>query len=156
MTLKDLPGSALGCGLFLASLFVTACNQGSSTAAVGEAPAGTVDSPDPVPSRAETSGEALTVDQQVAAAVEDLAVQRGLQPGAIRILRASAVTWGSGALGCPQPGRDYTMAAVPGVLLLLEAEGVLYRFHGRKGEALFHCPEDRAQAPAYGPGEEVM
>jgi hypothetical protein len=44
---------------------------------------------------------------------------------------------------------------VPGILVLLEADGKIYRYHGQTDKSLFYCPDDRAQAPAFGPGEEV-
>lgn len=98
----------------------------------------------------------LTVDQQVAAAVQDLAVKSGVAADMIKVIQARSVTWGSAATGCPEPGKSYTMAVVPGILLILEANGKTYRYHGRTGGPPFYCPESRAQSPAYGPGEEIM
>lgn len=36
---------------------------------------------------------------------------------------AEAVTWSDGSLGCPQPGRMYTQALVPGYRFVLEYAG---------------------------------
>ena len=98
----------------------------------------------------------MTVDQQVSGALDDLANRLNLDRKAILVFRASSVTWGSGAVGCPDGDMGYTQAAVPGLLVILEADGKQYRYHGRAGSPLFHCPDSRARAPAYGAGEEVM
>ena len=97
-----------------------------------------------------------TLDQQVAGAISDLATRTGVASSAITINKASVVEWGSSALGCPKEGMNYTQAIVPGVLLILESDDVLYRYHGRSDSKLSYCPPDRAQEPAYGPGKEFM
>ena len=103
---------------------------------------------------ASSIGESL--GEQVAGAVADLADRTGVAADAITVREARTVNWGSGAVGCPKEGMDYTQQIVPGVLLLLEADGKIYRYHGRAGSDPFHCPDDRAEAPAFGPGEEFM
>jgi len=100
--------------------------------------------------------ESISLDQQVSGAVADLAARTGIGADAITINQARSVNWGSGAVGCPKEGMNYTQAIVPGVLVLLEAAGTVYRYHGQAGRNLFFCPDDRAEAPAYGPGEEFM
>ena len=96
------------------------------------------------------------LDQKVATAVADLAVRISVADDAITVREARAVNWGSSAVGCPKDGMNYTQAIVPGVLLLLEADGKIYRYHGGNRGQLFYCPDDRAEAPAYGPGQEFM
>ena len=98
----------------------------------------------------------ISMDQQIKGAVTDLATRTGVTEDAIKIREARAVQWGSGALGCPKPGMNYTQAIVPGVLLLLEVNGTVYHYHGSTGRSLFYCPAERVQAPAYGQGVEVM
>lgn len=39
------------------------------------------------------------------------------------VLRAEAVTWPDGALGCPQPGMTYTQAEVEGYWIVVDAGG---------------------------------
>jgi hypothetical protein len=99
-------------------------------------------------------GEILT--QQVSGAVADLSARTGIAADAIVVSEARSVQWGSGAIGCPKEGMNYTQAIVPGVLLLLEADGTVYRYHGRTGKRLVYCPAERAEEPAYGPGQEFM
>ena len=99
-------------------------------------------------------GESLS--QQVSAAVADLADRTGIAADAITVTAARTVNWGSSAIGCPREGMNYAQTIVPGILLLLEADDKLYRYHGRTGRKPFHCPDERAEAPAYGQGEEFM
>ena len=89
-------------------------------------------------------------------AVADVASQTGMAAADITILQANTVNWASGALGCPEGDRAYTQALVPGILVILDADGTIFRYHGREGQELFHCPNDRATAPAFGPGKEFM
>ncbi len=96
------------------------------------------------------------LSQRVTAAVADLSNRTGIAVDAITVTEASFVNWGSAAVGCPKAGMNYTQSIVPGVLLLLEAGGNIYRYHGRSKGELFHCPDGRAEAPAYGSGQEFM
>ena len=96
------------------------------------------------------------LDKKVSAAVADLSDRTGIAADAITVTNASVVNWGSSAVGCPREGMNYTQAIVPGVLLLLEAGGKTYRYHGGSKSELFYCPDDRAEAPAYGSGQEFM
>jgi len=133
------------CGLFLTC---AACRNDTAEAPMAADPAGANEAATAV------GGDGL--EQQLAAALADLASRAGVAADAITVTRASIVNWGSGAVGCPEEGMAYTQAIVPGILLLLEAEGVIYRYHGRATGDAFHCPDDRAEAPALGPGEEFM
>ncbi len=99
-------------------------------------------------------GDNLT--KQVSGAVADLSARTGISSSAIKVNEARIVQWGSGAIGCPKKGMNYTQAMVPGVLVILEAGDVSYRYHGRLESALVYCPDEQAQEPAYGPGQEFM
>jgi len=98
----------------------------------------------------------ITMEEQIHAAIADLAIRVGVAADDIIVREARSVQWSSGAVGCPKPGMNYTQALVPGMRLLLEVNGTVYYYHGRKGRNLFYCPAGRAQAPAYGPGMDVM
>ena len=98
----------------------------------------------------------ISLDQQIKGAMTDLATRIGVAEDAVKVREARSVQWGSGAMGCPKPGMNYTQAIVPGVRLLLEANETIYYYHGRTGRSLFFCPAERARAPAYGQGVEVM
>ena len=139
---------ALQLGVFGLVLTCAACRNDTPESSKAAEPTGASDAATTV------DGDAL--EQQLAAALADLASHTGVAADAIAVSRASIVNWGSGAIGCPEEGRAYTQAIVPGILLLLEADGVTYRYHGRATGNAFHCPDDRAEAPALGPGKEFM
>jgi hypothetical protein len=73
----------------------------------------------------------------VTAAVDDLAGRLGIKPDAVTVVAAQAVTWPDGSLGCPEPGMMYTQVLVDGTLVVLEAGGRRYEYHG--GDPLFLC-----------------
>jgi hypothetical protein len=98
----------------------------------------------------------LTIDEQISMAREDLAKTLAVSVDDITVDTARMVNWRSGAAGCPKPGMNYTMAVVPGVLIILNVGGELYRYHaGRNGQPSY-CPAERAEPPVFGQGEEVM
>ena len=47
--------------------------------------------------------------------------------------RAEAVTWPSGALGCPEPGMAYTQALVPGYHVVFEVDGKSWDYRMNQG-----------------------
>lgn len=98
----------------------------------------------------------LDIDRQVAFAKQELAVRLGIDTADIEVTTVRTVQWRSGAAGCPQPGMNYTMAIVPGVLILLEVGDDAYRYHAGVGREPFFCPAELAEAPAFGQGEEAM
>lgn len=103
-----------------------------------------------------TAGQIMNTGEQISAAIDDLAAKRAIDPSEIEVESARAVQWRSGAGGCPEPGMSYTMAVVPGVQILLKAGGEMYRYHATRDGAPAFCPAERAEAPVYGQGEEVM
>jgi hypothetical protein len=48
------------------------------------------------------------------AVVVDAARRFGVAEDAVVLASAEQITWSDGSLGCPQPGRNYTQALVPG------------------------------------------
>jgi len=83
------------------------------------------------------------VDQAAA----DLAARMDVPVARIKTLEAEYVTWGDGALGCPEPGMMYTQALVPGYLIVLGLHDREYRYHGARGRAPAYCPAERAGVP---------
>jgi len=71
----------------------------------------------------------------------------------VTVQPAEAVTWSDGALGCPQPGRMYTQALVPGWRVRVDVAGaapLTLSYHAsRRGQWLL-CPAGRAQSPLPG------
>lgn len=162
--------NVLQLGVFGLILTCGACKQGDVEApvvgaeapeAASEKPAAATDGPGstvmPVPeSGKEPASIGSLLSKKVSAAVADLSARTGISADAITVTKASIVSWRSSAVGCPREGMNYTQVIVPGVLVLLEAGGKVYRYHGSNNSELFHCPDDRAEAPAHGSGEEFM
>jgi hypothetical protein len=46
-----------------------------------------------------------------------------------RVVRAEAVDWPNGALGCPTRGQMYTQAIVPGYRVDFDVAGKVYSYH---------------------------
>jgi hypothetical protein len=78
-------------------------------------------------------------------AVADLAQRLGISPDDVTVVAAREVTWPDGSLGCPEPGMMYTQVLVDGSLVVLEANGQRYEYHG--GTPLVLCEHPQ---PAYG------
>lgn len=99
-----------------------------------------------------TSGNAAMTDAAlqalVPAALQDAAARSRLAVAELRVLSAQRVTWSDGSLGCPQPGKMYTQALVPGYRIRIQAGGQTLSYHaGPRGPAQF-CPADRVQPPS--------
>lgn len=62
-----------------------------------------------------------------AAILSDLS-GRGVATDDVQLVSARSVTWNSGALGCPQPGRSYTQALVDGMQVVVSANGRQYDY----------------------------
>jgi hypothetical protein len=87
------------------------------------------------------------------AALEADALQRaGGDPARLTLQPAEEVVWSDGSLGCPQPGRMYTQALVPGWRVRIDVAGAptLVYHASQRGQWLL-CPAGRARAPAPGP-----
>jgi hypothetical protein len=87
------------------------------------------------------------LQEVVGAARADAARQTGLRADEFEVVSAEPVTWRDGSLGCPQPGRMYTMALVPGYRVLLRAQGKQFDYHAGARGTLLLCPEGRAAEP---------
>jgi hypothetical protein len=144
-------------GLLVAT---TACSQSESESETESTDSAT--SAAPATSNS-AQGEAMikiataqSTDQQVTDAIDDLLIRTSVAKDDVVVVSARDVTWGSGALGCPEQDKNYTDQLVPGLQLLLQIGKTTYYYHGRKGMPLVYCPADRVQAPTMGMGTEVM
>jgi hypothetical protein len=63
------------------------------------------------------------------AVVADAAKRFGVSANAVVITRAEQVTWSDGSLGCPEPGRMYTQALVPGFRLTATSSAGALVYH---------------------------
>lgn len=92
-------------------------------------------------------GPGGSLDEVVRAARADAARLAGIEPDAVEVVSAEPVTWRDGSLGCPQPGRLYTMALVPGYRVQLRAQGRPFDYHAGARGGLLLCPSGRAVDP---------
>lgn len=91
----------------------------------------------------------------VAALVADLVASREAEPASIEVLRAEAVTWSDGSLGCPEPGRDYTPAPVPGYRVILGHDGQQFDYRATEKGPFILCSRPSLAAPGAGPEPPV-
>jgi hypothetical protein len=108
------------------------------------------------PAQQRKANDAMHIDEQIAWVYKDLAARLNVDASDISEETVRVVNWRSGAAGCPNPDMSYTMVITPGVLFLLRVDDDLHRYHSGANGKPFYCPADRAEAPAMGPGEEVM
>ena len=130
---------------------LVACKEQAPDPARPEVAAG-----EPAGTAASDAAQNIGIDHQLSLAKQDLAARLKIEASDIEVETVRNVQWRSGAAGCPQPDMSYTMAIVPGVLIVLKANGETYRYHGGVNREPFYCPTERAEAPAYGMGEEAM
>lgn len=138
-------------GLYGVILACSACSQSDTGLNTGNADGVEVNNQEN-----ELVASGNSTDQQIDDAITDLVARTGVAEDSVVVTSARAVTWSSGALGCPKQGKSYTDALVPGLQVLLQAGGTTYHYHGRNGMPLVYCPAERRQAPALGMGAEVM
>lgn len=82
-------------------------------------------------------------------AVRDLADRAAVPPDQIRVVLAQRVTWPDETLGCPLRGGEELGGPRPGTRVHLEADGVLYRYHGAADEEPFLCDPAAAKSEEY-------
>ncbi|MDQ3699787.1 MAG: hypothetical protein M3442_02580 [Chloroflexota bacterium] len=79
------------------------------------------------------TGQITPRDDAVRRAVMDAATRYGVPPAQVRIVQVVEREWSDGSLGCPEPGRMYTQAIIPGYLVELEAGGRRLEYHADGG-----------------------
>lgn len=121
-----------GCGDDDESSSATSAPSGTSTPATSTDPTVLPPSSSPVGTTA-ASGGVPGVPQAIA----DLATRLDVDESAITVVEEREVTWSDASLGCPEPGMSYLQQLTDGVLVVLEADGQRYEYHG--GDALTYC-----------------
>ena len=75
------------------------------------------------------------------ALLDDAARRSGVAAERLHVASAQAVTWPDGGLGCPQPGRMYTQALVPGWRVVIVVPGATpLHYHGSQRGGWVWCP----------------
>ena len=96
----------------------------------------------------------MNMNGQIAFAKKDLAKRLDVDLDSIKLSSANAVTWRSGALGCPEPGKMYTEALVPGAVIYLQVNNMIHAFHAKFAGEPFYCPRERVESPALEEGAD--
>lgn len=78
----------------------------------------------------------------------DLEARTGLARASFTLIRAEAVTWNDGSLGCPQPGMFYTQALVEGYWVVWQVGDQQYDYRATQRGTFVLC----APAPSGQPG----
>jgi hypothetical protein len=140
----------------IATLIATACkgNENALNAEPGEPPimVRELQPTDPKPAPPAVIPKGL--ERLVELAKQDLASKTGGDARLIEIVSAAYVTWRDASLGCPEPGYQYAQVLTNGSLIILQAEGKRYRYHGGSKRLPFFCENPSRETPLpYGPGE---
>ena len=79
--------------------------------------------------------------------LKEAAKLANVSPQELVIVRAEAVVWNDGSLGCPEPGMAYTQALINGYWVLIKAGEQTYDFRVDRGGSFRLCPEGRGHPP---------
>ena len=88
----------------------------------------------------------------VLAALADAARRAPNGAPAPTLISAERVTWPDGSLGCPMPGRVYTMALVRGFRIRIQSGADALDYHAGERGVPFLCPPERAAGAVPGTG----
>lgn len=125
---QKLPAIALIC------IGVGACMNGAS-----QHPPSTEDS---------TMAHSSTVPASLLEKVlEDAQKRTGASRSQIEIASTEKITWNDGALGCPQPGRMYTQALVPGYRIRVRAADQVLDYHAAETGRFVVCTAPALENP---------
>ncbi|MDW8325617.1 MAG: hypothetical protein RMK99_03535 [Anaerolineales bacterium] len=73
----------------------------------------------------------------------DLEQRTGVSRSAFTYLRAEAIVWNDGSLGCPQPGMMYTQALVPGYWVVIRAGDAEFDYRAAESGYFILCEPKR-------------
>lgn len=96
--------------------------------------------PEAAPATAETAVTGEVPEELLDRIRQDLAERTGAVSDAFGSIRAEAVTWNDGSLGCPRPGVYYTQAPVPGYRVVLSFDGREYDYRASTRGYFMPCP----------------
>ena len=100
-----------------------------------------------VPTLAETAVVGEVPESIMATIYKDLTSVQNAQQEAITVVKAEAVIWNDGSLGCPQPGQVYTQALVKGYWIILEGNGRTYDYHATETGSFILCQNSLPLSP---------
>jgi len=79
------------------------------------------------------------VPDSILDAIRKDARERSGGEGEIVVVSSEKVTWSDGALGCPQPGRFYTQALVPGFRVYVRTPRGVLAYHTDESGSFVVC-----------------
>lgn len=97
--------------------------------------------PERVPPLKETAFTGEVPEELMRDIVDDLVERTGADRATIEVLRAEAVVWNDGSLGCPQPGVMYTQALVAGYWVELNCDGKPFDYRASESGFFFLCEQ---------------
>ncbi len=137
--------------LIVGGLLMSACGAGSAAPAAptadAAAPSSATVAPAPLATPAEAvptlapvlAGNGIIPAEMLAAMIADLASRAGVPPTEVSVLKAEAVTWPDGSLGCPREGMLYPQVLIDGFRATLSAAGSEYAYHGDGRGNFVYC-----------------
>jgi len=78
-------------------------------------------------------------EELLAAILKEAEARREAKGKELAVVRAEAVIWNDGSLGCPQPGVMYTQAPVDGYWVVLQVDGKELDYRAAQGGYFFLC-----------------
>ena len=95
--------------------------------------------PERVPQATDDGVTGEVPEELLNAIKQDLVTRLSAGNANISVIVAESVTWNDGSLGCPEPGRMYTQAIVPGYRVVLELAGQRYSYHADSAGYFVPC-----------------
>ncbi len=147
----------------LASLLLASgCGQeavDTESSPTGRPTPATTNSPDQDLTTVTETAPSPTATPRVAAAITDLATRQDIPATQVTVVELTEVTWADGAIGCPQPGMQYSQALVPGQLLILTIDGAAsesasssdrrrFAYHAGRGGPFRYCADPQPPTSA--------
>ncbi|MGH8177072.1 MAG: hypothetical protein ACREV5_12500 [Steroidobacter sp.] len=80
---------------------------------------------------------------------QDLAQRLNVRSSALQVLSVESVVWDDGSLGCPEPGRAYITAQVPGSRVLFQHAGKTYQYHASERGHFVYCANPATPAGSF-------
>ena len=114
-----------------------------------------MDSTNNIETKQEKLETLISPNEQIELAKKDLAQRLDVSPDSVVLSGARRVTWRSGALGCPEPGMNYTEALVSGSVIYLQVDNMTHAYHAKFGSKPFYCPRERVEQPLLGESEDL-
>ncbi len=91
------------------------------------------------------AGSSEVPAELLAEIVDHLVAKTGAERSAIEVLRAEAVTWRDGSLGCPERGMSYMQVLTAGYWVVLGHGGQEHDYRAGRGGSFLLCEQkDRA------------